>query len=120
MKKANNKSTNTEEYIQTFPPEIQESLRKIRNAVKEIAPEAEETISYGIPTFKLNGNLVHFAAYANHIGFYPTPSAMTAFREELMDYETSKGAVKFPLGHPLPLDLIRRIVTFRVKENLGK
>ena len=90
----------------------------MRETIHEIAPEAEETIRYGIPTFTLNGNLVHFAAFKNHIGFYPTPSAIVAFREELSLYRQAKGSVRFPINEPIPFDLIRRIVQFRVKENL--
>jgi uncharacterized protein YdhG (YjbR/CyaY superfamily) len=115
-----NKSTTIEEYIHSKPPEVQEALRKIYGIIKEAAPDAEEGISYGIPTFKLNGNLVHFAAHTRHIGFYPEPSAIEAFREELTHYETSKGAIKIPLDQTLPADLIRRIVIFRLQENLGK
>jgi uncharacterized protein YdhG (YjbR/CyaY superfamily) len=108
-----------DEYIRTFPPDIQKILEQLRGTIHEVAPEAEETIRYGIPTFTLNGDLVHFAAFENHIGFYPTPSAIEAFRKELSPYKHAKGSVQFPTGTPLPMDLVRRIVQFRVKENLG-
>jgi len=109
-----------DDFISSFPDETQEKLEIIRRIVKEEAPEAEETISYGIPTFKLNGNLVHFAALKNHIGFYPTPSGIEQFKEKFSQYKTSKGAVQFPLGEPLPEDLIRKVVVFRLRENLHK
>lgn len=110
---------NIDEYIGTFPQEVQEKLQKVRQTIREAAPEAEEAISYQMPTFKLNGNLVHFAGYEHHIGFYPVPTGMEAFKEELSHYKTGKGSVQFPLDQPLPLDLVRRIVEFRVKENLA-
>lgn len=106
-----------DDYIRTFPPDVRNILEQLRKTIHEIAPEAEETIRYGIPTFTLNGNLVHFAAFRNHIGFYPTPSAIKAFREELSPYNHAKGSVQFPIDTPLPFDLVRRIVQFRVKEN---
>jgi len=108
------------DYIQTFPAGIQKILIELRSLIQKAAPEASEKISYQMPTFFLNGNLVHFAAYQNHIGFYPAPSAITRFAEELKGYKTSKGAIRFSIGQPLPTDLIRRIVAFRVKENLQK
>lgn len=107
-------------YIAGYPPEVQERLAAIRAAVREIAPQAEEAIKYGIPTFVLDGNLVHFGAYKHHIGFYPTPSGLEQFDEELAKYPRSKGAVQFPLDQPLPLDLIRRITVFRVQENRAR
>ena len=107
-------------YIQMFPGNVQALLESLRRAIREAAPEAEETISYQIPTFKQNGILVHFAAFKNHIGFYPTPSGIEAFREELSAYESSKGSVKFLMDQELPLDLVSRIVRFRVQENLEK
>ncbi|MBE0653033.1 MAG: DUF1801 domain-containing protein [Bacteroidales bacterium] len=110
--------TSIDEYIRSFPPEIHRLLEQIRDTIKQAAPEAEEVINYAMPTFKLNGNLVHFAAYKNHIGFYPTPSGIEAFKEKLSVYKSSKGAVQFPLDKPLPLDLIKEIVKFRVKENM--
>jgi len=108
------------EYIATFPKDIQTILEELRQAIRESAPEALEAIRYQMPTFRLNGNLVHFAAYKSHIGFYPTPSAITAFKEKLSIYKTSKGAVQFPPADPMPIDLIKEIVRFRVKENLSK
>jgi len=109
-----------DEYIHGFPPEIQEILQKIRQIVREVAPEAKEVISYQMPTFTLYGNLVHFAAFSKHIGFYPIPSGIEAFKEELAGYVSGKGSVQFPLDRPIPYDLIRRIVEFRVQENLAK
>ena len=114
------KFTTIDEYISVFPKNIQDILEKLRHTVKNSAPEAYETISYQIPTFKLNGNLVHFAAYKKHIGFYPTPSGIEAFKEELSPYEISKGTVKFPLKKPIPFELVRKIVEFRVQENMKK
>jgi uncharacterized protein YdhG (YjbR/CyaY superfamily) len=111
---------NIDEYIQSFPESVQEKLQMIRQTIHKAAPEAKEAISYQMPTFKLNGNLVHFAAFKEHIGFYPIPSGIEAFQEELSKYKTGKGSVQFPLNEPLPLDLVRRIVEFRVKENLSK
>jgi len=109
-----------DEYIATFPENVQEILEKMRQTIREAAPEAKEAISYQMPTFKLNGNLVHFAAYKNHVGFYPTPSGIDVFKKELAPYETSKGTVKFPIDKPIPHDLVRKIVAYRVKENLDK
>ena len=109
-----------DEYLNTFPENVRTILNELRQTIKEVAPEAEETINYQIPTFTLNGNLVHFAAFQNHIGFYPTPSGMEAFKEELSSYKSAKGSVQFPINEPLPLPLIRRIVEYRVKENLER
>jgi uncharacterized protein YdhG (YjbR/CyaY superfamily) len=110
-----------DEYIAGFPPETQQALEELRALIRECAPEATETISYAIPTFDLNGHhLVHFAGYAKHIGFYPVPSALQAFKEELAPYRSGKGSAQFPLGRPLPADLIRRIVAFRVAENTSQ
>ena len=109
-----------DEYINSFPEDVQRILNKLRHTIKEAAPDAEETINYQIPTFTLKGNLVHFAAFENHIGFYPTPTGMEAFKKELSEYKGAKGSVQFPIHEPLPLPLIRRIVEFRVKENLEK
>ena len=109
-----------DEYITTFPVEIEAILQELRTTIKAAAPEAEEKISYQMPTFALKGNLVHFAAYPNHIGFYPAPSGITAFAAELSRYKRAKGSVQFPLDEPLPLELISRIVAFRVAENLQK
>jgi uncharacterized protein YdhG (YjbR/CyaY superfamily) len=108
-----------DEYIAGFPPDVQEKLRKLRATIREAAPDAEETISYQMPTFALHGNLVHFAAFKNHIGFYPTPSGIEAFKNELAVYKGAKGSVQFPLDKPIPYDLVSRIVAFRVKENLA-
>lgn len=105
-----------DEYIAGFPPEVQDVLGRIRTMIRTAAPGAEEAIKYRIPTFVLNGNLVHFAAFAKHIGFYPTPSGIEAFKDELSRYESAKGSVQFPLDEPIPLDLMRRIVEFRVQE----
>ena len=104
-------------YIANSPKEIQDALKKIRSTIKKSAPKAEETINYGIPTFTLDGNLVHFAGFKNHIGFYPTPSGIEKFKKELSAYEGAKGSVKFPLDKPIPYALISKIVKFRVKEN---
>ena len=109
-----------DEYIATFPAETQKILEELRATIKAAAPEAEEKISYQMPTFALKGNLVHFAAYKNHIGFYPTPSGIEAFKQELSMYEGAKGSVKFPIEAPLPLELVSKIVAFRVAENLKK
>lgn len=109
-----------DEYILQFPEEVQEVLKTVRNVIKAAAPEASEKISYQMPTFAIYGNLVHFAAYKNHIGFYPTPSGISAFEDALSDYKRSKGAVQFPLNKPIPYDVISEIVTFRVEENIKK
>ncbi len=109
-----------DEYIAAFPEEIRARLEEVRAAIRDAAPEAAERISYQMPTFALHGNLVHFAAHRNHIGFYPAPSGIEAFKDELSGYETSKGAVQFPLSEPIPLDLISRIVRFRVNENVSR
>jgi uncharacterized protein YdhG (YjbR/CyaY superfamily) len=105
-----------DEYIKTFPKDIQKILESVRQTIKSVAPEAEEAISYQIPTFKLNGNLVHFAAYKNHIGFYPGSEAINVFKKEIASYKSSKGAIQFPIDKPMPLSLIKRIVMHRVKE----
>ncbi len=109
-----------DEYIAGFPHEIQEILEKIRKTIRRAAPQAEESIKYQMPTFTLNGNLVHFAAFKKHIGLYPTPSGTEKFREELSPYETGKGSIRFPLDKPIPYGLISKIVKFRVKENLER
>jgi uncharacterized protein YdhG (YjbR/CyaY superfamily)/predicted GIY-YIG superfamily endonuclease len=106
-----------DEYIATFPADIQEKLVSIRQIIRQTVPDATEKISYGMPTFYLHKNLVHFAAQKKHIGFYPAPSGVEAFADELREYKTSKGAVQFPLDKPLPLDLIARIALFRAEEN---
>jgi uncharacterized protein YdhG (YjbR/CyaY superfamily) len=107
-------------YIATFPKEVQVLLESMRQAIRAAAPAAEESISYQMPTFKLNGNLVHFAAFKHHIGLYPTPSGTEAFKNELASYESGKGSIKFPMDKPIPLDLVKRIVEFRVRENQKK
>lgn len=119
---ANRPTANSiDEYIAEFPPETQKVLQELRALIKASAPDATETISYAIPPFDLNGrHLAHFAGYARHIGFYPVPSALEAFKEELKPYKIGKGSAQFPLGQPLPTDLIRRIVEFRVEESTGK
>ena len=104
-------------YIAGFPEDVQVVLQLIRQTIHETAPEATEAISYQMPTFKLHGNLVHFGAFKNHIGFYPVPSGMEAFKDELAGYKQGKGSVQFPLDKPMPLDLIRRMVRFRVEES---
>lgn len=111
---------NIDEYIAGFPPDVQEILQKVRSTIKRAAPQAEESISYQMPTYKLEGNLVHFAAFKNHIGLYPTPSGTETFRKELSPYETGKGSIRFPLDKPIPYVLITRIVKFRAKEYLGR
>ncbi len=113
-------ATNFDVYLQRFSKDVQHRLQKIRLTVKKAAPQAKEKISYGIPAFTLNGMLVWFAAFKNHIGFYPRTSAIAAFEKELSAYKGAKGSVQFPFDKPLPLPLIRRIVKFRVKENLSK
>jgi uncharacterized protein YdhG (YjbR/CyaY superfamily) len=109
-----------DDYIKPFPANTRKLLDQMRSTVRKAAPEAAEKISYGIPTFYYNGNLVHFAAFKNHIGFFPTPGAIQAFEKDLKAYKTSKGTIQFPLTDPLPLKLIARIVKFRVKENAQK
>jgi uncharacterized protein YdhG (YjbR/CyaY superfamily) len=111
---------NTDDYIASFPEDRQKILQQIRQTIRKAAPQAEELINYGVPTFTLHGNLVHFAAFKNHIGFYPTPSGIEKFKEELSAYEGAKGSVQFPLDKPMPLGLISKIVKFRVKENLER
>lgn len=114
------KPINIDEYIAGFPKDIQEILEQIRAAIRKAAPEAEETINYAIPTFTLKGNLVHFAAFKNHIGFYGTPTGNEAFKKELSAYKTGKGSIQFPLDKPMPLALITKMVKVRVKQNLEK
>lgn len=109
-----------DEYISTFPQEIQEILNNLRKVIKEAAPDAVEKISYQMPAFALHGILVYFAAFKNHIGFYPTASGIDAFKHELSEYKWSKGAIQFPIKKPLPYELVSRIVKFRVLENIEK
>jgi len=109
-----------DEYISTFTPEVQDILQTLRQVIREEAPAAKEKISYQMPTFELHGNLVHFAAFKNHIGFYPAPSGIEEFKEELKEYHKSKGTLQFPLDKPLPYDMIRKIVRYRVAGNMEK
>ena len=116
MKTTTGPPKNIDEYIAGFPGDVQQVLKQIRATIKKVAPDAEEAIKYQVPTFVLNENLVHFAAFKNHIGFYPSPSGITAFKDELSRYESAKGSVQFPIDEPMPLSLIGKIVKFRVKE----
>ena len=120
MKNERVAARNIDEYISNFPKDVREILERIRITIRKAAPRAEEKIGYGIPTFTLNGNLVHFAAFKKHIGFYPTPSGIEQFKQELSVYEGAKGSVQFPLDKPIPFGLISKIVKFRVQENLKK
>jgi uncharacterized protein YdhG (YjbR/CyaY superfamily) len=113
-------ANNIDEYIAGFPKDVQDTLQKIRGIIRKAAPDAEEAIKYQIPTFVLHGNLVHFAAFQKHIGFYPTPSGIDQFKDELSVYKSAKGSVQFPLDEPVPFDLITKIVKFRVKETREK
>jgi uncharacterized protein YdhG (YjbR/CyaY superfamily) len=117
MKATLEKPESIDEYIATFPHEVQATLEKLRQTIRKAAPDATEKISYQMPTFYFNGNLVHFAAYKNHIGFYPAPSGIVTFQDELKKYKTSKGAIQFPIGEAIPHALVKMIVAFRVKEN---
>ena len=108
------------DYILQYPPEVQEKLNQMREAILEIIPDAEEKIAYGIPTFFLKGNVVHFAGYKSHIGFYPGADGIETFAGELGAYKLSKGTVQFPLDQPLPLELVRRITAYRKEQNLAK
>lgn len=112
--------TSIDDYIETFPPEIQEMLQALRKVIKEAAPEAIEKISYQMPTFALHLNLVHFAAYKHHIGFYPGANGVATFINELSNYKLSKGTIQFPIDQPLPFELISKIVQFKVAENIKK
>ncbi|PGZ85545.1 DUF1801 domain-containing protein [Bacillus sp. AFS029533] len=109
-----------DEYISQFQPEVQEKLQSLRKTVKEVVPNAVERISYQMPTFALNKNLVHFAAFINHIGFYPGASGIAAFKQELSVYKGAKGSVQFPINDPLPFDLIKKIVKYRELEDIKK
>ncbi len=120
MKAAVKQFTTIDEYIQTFPPEVQARLQKVRQTIRKAAPQAAEAISYQMPAFKLHGkNLAYFAGYKRHIGFYPVPSGVAAFKKELAPFVQGKGSVQFPLDRPLPYELVRRIVAYRLKEILG-
>lgn len=114
------KPKNVDDYIAGFPAATQKLLEQVRTAIRNAAPEAQEAISYAMPTFKLHGNLVHFAGYKNHIGFYATPTGHSAFEKELSAYKQGKGSVQFPIDKPMPLKLIAEIVKYRVKENSEK
>jgi uncharacterized protein YdhG (YjbR/CyaY superfamily) len=120
MENNNGIASTIDEYIADFPAEIQDILQQVRRTIQEVAPEAKETISYAMPTFTLHGNLVHFAAFKNHIGFYPTPSGVEEFKERLSVYKGAKGSVQFPLTQPIPYDLIKAIVLYRVAEDNKK
>jgi uncharacterized protein YdhG (YjbR/CyaY superfamily) len=120
MKKSANRNQSIDEYIGAYTVPVQRKLKELRKAIKKQAPLATEKMSYGIPTFFLNGNLVHFAAYEKHIGFYPAASGIMAFKEKLSKFEHSKGAVRFPIDEPLPVRLIQQMVRFRVRENLAR
>jgi len=120
MKTNSSKIKNVDQYIADFPKGVQNILKQIRSTIIKAAPKAEEIISYNMPSYKYNGMLVHFAGYKNHIGFYPTPSGIEKFKDELSIYKGAKGSVQFPLDEPLPVSLITKIVKFRVKENLEK
>ena len=120
MKTNQTSSPKIDAYIAAFPEDVQGILKKIRTTIHNAAPDAEETINYGIPTFTLKGNLVHFAGFKKHIGFYPTPTGIEKFKKELSVYEGAKGSVQFPLDKPIPYGLISKIVKFRVKENLER
>ena len=120
MKTTGGPPKNIDEYVVAFPREVQKILQQVRATIKKAAPDAEEAIKYRIPTFVLNGNLVHFGAFKRHIGFYPTSSGIEAFKRELAGYKSARGSVQFPLDEPMPLRLIERIVRFRVKEVMAK
>ena len=109
-----------DQYISQFPPEVQRILGELRTTIRAAAPHASEKISYQMPTFYLNGNLVHFAAFERHVGFYPAPSAIEAFKNRISQYKNAKGSVQFPIDQPLPLDLVAEMVRFRVAENTSK
>jgi uncharacterized protein YdhG (YjbR/CyaY superfamily) len=120
MKARRKAARDIDEYIAAFPDDVQKRLQKLRATIRKAAPDAEEAIKYQIPTFLLNGNLVHFAAFTHHIGFYPAPRGKDAFKEALAGYDGGKGTVQFPLDRPIPSALITKIVKFRVEENMQK
>ena len=120
MKSKKNNFETIDEYISTFPEEVQSILNNLSKIISTSAPKAEEKISYNMPTYYLKGNLIHFAGYKNHIGLYPTPSGIEHFKDEHKGYKTSKGAIQFPIDKPLPEKLIAKIVKYRVKENLER
>jgi uncharacterized protein YdhG (YjbR/CyaY superfamily) len=113
-------ANNIDEYIADFPDDVQKAMEKVRSTIKKAAPRADEAIKYQIPTFVLNGNLIHFAGYNNHIGLYPGSKAIEEFKDELSGYKISKGTVQFPLDKPMPVGLINKITKFCVKRNLAK
>ncbi len=117
---ADSSGVQVDAYIAGFPPEVQSRLEQMRQAIAKLAPGATETISYGIPTFKLHGNLVHYAAYANHVGFYPGGAGIAAFQEEIAGYKSAKGSVQFPHDRPLPIALVKKVVKYRVAQNEAK
>jgi uncharacterized protein YdhG (YjbR/CyaY superfamily) len=119
MESSETQPTTIDEYIAGYPADMQEILREVRETIRQAAPEATEAMAYGLPTFRLEGNLVHFGAHPKHIGFYPTPSGITAFEEELAGYKRAKGSVQFPLTEPIPYELIGRITRYRVAENVA-
>ncbi len=121
MKVSGMQPTTIDDYIRSFPPDVQVILETMRKTVLEAAPKASETISYRIPAFRMNGKtLVYFAAFKHHIGFYPLPSGMEAFKHELSQYKQGKGSVRFPFDKPIPYDLVKKIVRFRIEENANK
>jgi uncharacterized protein YdhG (YjbR/CyaY superfamily) len=120
MQAISTKFKTVDEYLSAVPAPTRRILQQVRQTIKKAAPQAEEVISYNMPAFKLHGVLVYYAAYQKHIGFYPTPSAIKSFQKELSQYESSKGAVQFPIDEPMPVELITKIVQFRVRENLAK
>ena len=113
-------TTDVDGYIATFPTDVQELLNKVRATIKKAAPKAEEVIKYGIPTYVLNGNLIHFGGFKNHIGVYPTPSGIEEFKKELSAYTGSKGAIQFPLNKPFPYSLLTKIVKYRISQSAKK
>ena len=114
------KPKTVDEYIGGFPDDVAAMLQQLRQAIREEAPDAKEIISYQMPAFSLHGNLVYFAGYRNHVGFYPTSSGIATFRKELAPFETSRGTVRFPAGEPIPMELVRRIIRYRIKEDIRK
>ncbi len=120
MKATSTKFKTVDEYLSALPANTKAILKEVRKTIRQAAPQAEELISYNMPAFRLNGMLVYYAAWKDHVGFYPVSSAIKAFQKELSDYKTSKGAIQFPIDRPIPFGLITKIVKFRVKENLEK
>lgn len=120
MKRTSAPATTIDEYIRGFPANVQAKLSQLRSTIRQSAPDAVEKMAYGVPTFYLDGNLVHFAAFQRHIGFYPSPSGIARFQKQLKKYKSAKGSVQFPLDEPLPFELVAEIVEFRVGENARK